>query len=70
MCVNVCSYYIYIYIQRVLLKHNLKLRGGILMSGHVHGEFPGKFESSNLSRSSFSRLQDQEQDGLDEQKHL
>ena len=25
------------------------------MSGHVHREFPGKFESSNLSRNNLSR---------------
>ena len=31
----------------------LILRGGILMS--VHREFPGKFESSNLSRDNVSR---------------
>ena len=33
----------------------LILRGGILMSGHVHEEFPGKLESSNLSRNNLSR---------------
>ena len=38
--------------QRLWLKHNLNSEG---WNYHVHREFPGKFESSNLSRDNFSR---------------
>ena len=33
--------------QKVLLKHNLNYKG---WNSHIHRGFPGKFESSNLSR--------------------
>ena len=37
--------------QRVWLKHNLNIKG---WNSHVHRGFPGKFESSNLSRDNVS----------------
>ena len=33
-------------------KHNLKFKG---WNSHVHGEFPGNYESTNLSRDALSR---------------
>ena len=36
----------------VLLKHNLNSKG---WNSHVHRGFPGKFESSNVSRDNVSR---------------
>ena len=38
--------------QRVLLKHNIDIKG---WNSHVHREFPGMLESSNLSRDDISR---------------
>ena len=38
--------------QRVLLKQNLDFKG---WNSQAHGEFPGEFDSSNLSRDNISR---------------
>ena len=38
--------------QRLCLKHNLNLKG---WNSHVRGEFPGEFESTNLSSDILSR---------------
>ena len=38
--------------QRVWLKHNLKFKG---WNSQAHGEFPGKFESSHVSKDNVSR---------------
>ena len=40
------------WIQRVWLKQNLNIKG---WNSHVHREFPGKLESSNLSMDDLSR---------------
>ena len=47
--VSVLRFWIF---QRVRLEQNLNFEG---WSSHVHGEFPGKFESTNLSRDNLSR---------------
>ena len=69
MCIYIYIYiythtYIYIYrerercvcihcgFQRVGLEHNLNLKG---WNFKAHREFPGKFESSNVSRDNVSR---------------
>ena len=46
------SPYLHYGFRRVLPKHNLNSKG---WNSHVHGGFPGKLESSNLSRDNVSR---------------